>query len=197
MPKKENSRVRILRSANKLFHQHGYDAVTVDQICTDSSSAKGSFYHFFDSKEDLAIALLDDLWNNIEAAMEKTFAIDKAPLAQLRDELQRIHTQSRSSREKTGHINGCPIGFLATTLSSRSEKIRKRASFIYNHMRQFYLTAFEDALDAGELPQEKDPAELADAMLAMVQGIHLLGRTFNSPTRVKRMVNASLTMLTA
>ena len=100
-----------MSSANSLFHQHGYDVVTVDQICADSNSAKGSFYHFFGSKEDLAIQLLDDLWNEVEAAMEETFRSDKPPLEQIRDELHRVYTSARISRERTGHINGCAIGF--------------------------------------------------------------------------------------
>ena len=62
-------------------------------------------------------------------------------------------------------------------------------------MRQFYLSAFEAASATGELSSEQDPAELADAMLAMVQGIHVLGRTFNSPTRVRKLVNSAFAVL--
>ncbi len=139
MHKRESSRPRILNSADELFHGHGYDAVTVDQICEHSGSAKGSFYHFFRSKEDLAIALLDDLWQDSLQSLERTFSTDRQPLEQIRDELHRVYTSARHSRERSGRVNGCPIGFLAATLSSRSDKIRARSAFHYNHMRQFYL----------------------------------------------------------
>ena len=195
MPRKENSRSRILESASHLFHQHGYDVVTVDQICEDSNSAKGSFYHFFDTKEDLAVQLLDKLWEANELALEKTFAPEKPPLEKIRDELHRVYTTARTSREKTGQIGGCAIGFLASSLSPRSERIRKRAIFLYNHMHQFYLSAFQQAQSDGDLRADIDPRELADTMLAMVQGIHTMGRTFNSPARVRRWVNASFAIL--
>lgn len=192
---RNSSRTRILESASQLFHMHGFDVVTVDQICQDSNSAKGSFYHFFSSKEDLAVQLLDNLWERNELALEKTFSKDKPPLEQIRDELHRVYTQARSSRERTGQINGCAIGVLAMSLSSRSEKIRKRASFLYNHMRRFYLASFEQAQSEGDLRADFDTAELADTMLVIVQGIHAMGRTFNSPAKVKRLVNSAFSVL--
>ena len=192
---RNSSRPRILESASQLFHQYGFDVVTVDQICQDSNSAKGSFYHFFASKEDLAVQLLDSLWESNELALEKTFSKDKPPLEQIRDELHRVYSQARASREKTGQINGCAMGVLATSLSSRSEKIRKRATFLYNHTRQFYLAAFEQAQSEGDLRADFEASELADTMLVIVQGIHAMGRTFNSPTRVKRLVNSAFSVL--
>jgi len=192
---RNSSQTRIIESASLLFHQYGFDVVTVDQICHDSSSAKGSFYHFFSSKEDLAVKLLDNLWESNELALEKTFSKDKPPLEQIRDELHRVYSQARASREKTGQINGCAMGVLASSLSSRSEKIRKRASFLYNHTRQFYLASFEQAQSEGDLRADFDASELADTMLVIVQGIHAMGRTFNSPTKVKRLVNSAFSVL--
>lgn len=195
MQGRESSRTRILRSADRLFSEHGYDVVTVDQICADSNSAKGSFYHFFRSKEDLAVQLLDDVWQGIVKAMDKTFAPDRAPLVQIRDELHRVYSSARSTRERSGLVTGCPMAFLAMTLGARSEKIRKRTTFFYNHMRQFYVSAFEQAQASGSMKRDRSPDELADAMLALVQGLHLLGRTFNSPTRVRRMSAAAYRIL--
>ncbi len=57
------------------------------------------------------------------------------------------------------------------------------------------LGAFERAQQEGALSPNQDAADLADAMLAMIQGIHMLGRTFNSPARVRRMVNAAFAIL--
>jgi AcrR family transcriptional regulator len=53
------SKERILAGAKELFLARGYAATTVDAICEKAELTKGSFYYFFDSKEDLGLAVLD------------------------------------------------------------------------------------------------------------------------------------------
>jgi AcrR family transcriptional regulator len=50
---------RILAGAKELFLARGYAATTVDAICEKAELTKGSFYYFFDLKEDLGLAVLD------------------------------------------------------------------------------------------------------------------------------------------
>ena len=51
------SKERILAGAKELFLARGYAATTVDAICEKAELTKGSFYYFFDSKEDLGLAV--------------------------------------------------------------------------------------------------------------------------------------------
>ena len=53
MEKKSNNRVKILNAAWKLFGEKGYDETTVDEIIEATNTSKGTFYHYFKSKEDL------------------------------------------------------------------------------------------------------------------------------------------------
>src|ERR1700745_2407718 len=53
------SKERILASAKELFLARGYAATTVDTICEKAELTKGSVYYFFDSKEDLGLAVLE------------------------------------------------------------------------------------------------------------------------------------------
>ena len=49
----QNSRDKLLDAATRLFHENGYQAVTVNDICKAAQLTKGAFYHHFDSKEAL------------------------------------------------------------------------------------------------------------------------------------------------
>lgn len=49
----QNSRDKLLDAATRLFHENGYQAVTVNDICEATQLTKGAFYHHFDSKEAL------------------------------------------------------------------------------------------------------------------------------------------------
>lgn len=192
MPRDPNRRQNIISGASQLFLAQGYDGVTVDEICKITNSAKGSFYHFFQSKEELAIQLVDEVWHQTQARMQSTFSMEKEPLERIRDELEYTYRQTpilnKGEPRRTRQITGCPIGTLSDSLGRKSEKIRKRINFAYNHMRHFYLTAFAQALDNGDIDSELDASQLADLLLVTIQGIGIIGRNSNNQAKIRKLV---------
>lgn len=58
MPKKsKNTKTKIVTAAWDLFYTQGYDDTTVDDIVEASGTSKGSFYHYFESKDELLNSL--------------------------------------------------------------------------------------------------------------------------------------------
>jgi len=196
MARDPNRRQTIIVGASKLFLLNGYDGVTVDEICSQTNSAKGSFYHFFRSKEDLAVQLVDEIWHQTEQRMEETFSPDKDPLESIRHELILTYTQAHTMKGRARVITGSPIGTLSVSMAGKSEKIRKRINFAFTHMRHFYLAAFTKALDKGEFDSRLDANQLADLLLVTIQGIGIVGRSNNSPAKVKKLVNNIMTTFT-
>lgn len=68
--KKEERHMHILRTAKKLFQDHGYDNVTIADVVKSSNVARGTFYLHFESLEQLLTDLFEeavnDLWEHIE-----------------------------------------------------------------------------------------------------------------------------------
>ncbi len=56
------SKAKLLDAALQVIRTKGYTATTIDDICAAASLTKGSFFHHFKSKEDLALAAIDH-WN--------------------------------------------------------------------------------------------------------------------------------------
>ena len=54
------TRARILDVSTRLFSQNGYDATGVAEICAAASVSKGAFYHHFESKHSVFLAILDE-----------------------------------------------------------------------------------------------------------------------------------------
>ena len=76
-----NTKQKIVSAAWKLFYEQGYDDTTVDDIVFESGTSKGSFYHYFDSKDALLGSLnilfdekYEELMNIIDPDMD---AVDK------------------------------------------------------------------------------------------------------------------------
>jgi TetR/AcrR family transcriptional repressor of nem operon len=80
----ENSRTRLLSATIDLVRANGYAATRVDDVCTAAGVTKGSFFHHFASKEDLAIAAAGQ-WDDRAAQL---FA--RAPFQSEADSLDRL-----------------------------------------------------------------------------------------------------------
>ena len=52
-----NTKGKIVSAAWQLFYMQGYDDTTVDEIVEASGTSRGSFYHYFTSKDDLLTSL--------------------------------------------------------------------------------------------------------------------------------------------
>jgi TetR/AcrR family transcriptional repressor of nem operon len=78
------SRIRLLDAALQLIRTKGYAATTVDDVCEAAGVTKGSFFHHFKGKEDLAIAATEH-WNELTGGL---FA--QAPYRSLPDARDRV-----------------------------------------------------------------------------------------------------------
>lgn len=79
-----DAKARLLDAAMHLIRAQGYSATTVDDICREARLTKGAFFHYFASKEDLAVAAAA----HFAAMAEGLFAA--APYRQLADPLERV-----------------------------------------------------------------------------------------------------------
>jgi TetR/AcrR family transcriptional repressor of nem operon len=55
----KDTREKILNAAAQLIHRQGYNRTGLQEILTTAGVPKGSFYFYFKSKEDLALALVN------------------------------------------------------------------------------------------------------------------------------------------
>lgn len=79
-----NARTRLLNAALQVIRSKGYTATTVDDICQAAGLSKGSFFHHFKSKEDLALGAVEH-WNGLTGGL---FA--EAAYQQIADPRERV-----------------------------------------------------------------------------------------------------------
>lgn len=186
MPRKSNRRELIINTAKSRFLVSGYDVVTVDALCELTTSTKGSFYHFFENKEALAVDVVNHVWHVTETALEDNFSSDTGPRKQLSAEIERIASSYLRSEGKRYFI-GCPVGTLAVSLRGKSLKLTRRLNFALTHMRQFYLNTFEQGLSSGEIQSTLSAADLADQFQIGLQGLSTLGKAQPGSRKVREM----------
>lgn len=82
MPAREDTRHRILDSARRIVASKGYAAVGINEVLGDAKVPKGSFYHFFESKDAFGRAMLDDYFVEYLAEMDDFLAEAGLTMAQ-------------------------------------------------------------------------------------------------------------------
>ncbi len=151
----------------------GFVATTVDEICEAAGLTKGSFFHYFASKEDLARAALD----RFVAAKATWF--QHAPFVKKRDPLQRVYGYVDSIIEmarQPGAPSGCLLGNFAQELSDTHPQIRTQCA---NHFAQWTAT-FKRDLDEAKAKYAPgasfDTQSLAEHFITVLEGALILAK---------------------
>lgn len=190
MDQQTDTRQRIVATARDLIHARSYTDVGVAEICERAGVRKGSFYHFFPSKKDLTLAVLElNLAESKEKLLDRAF--DRAiPPMQRFDRLAELSYELHKERAAlAGHVLGCPVGNLATELATQDEEIRIATGQAFARLQALMRSTLEEAAAAGELPGA-DIDGTAQAMVAYFEGVLMLAKTHNDLEIIHRLLPA-------
>lgn len=180
---------RIVETARQLIHARSYADVGVATICEQAGVKKGSFYHFFPSKQALTLAILDSFQDDLQALLVQAFRPELSPLARLEHFGQLAYEFQAEIKAATGRIAGCPLGNLACELSTQDEIIRRKMVEIFESLQKALHACLRDAVACGELPS-LDIEATAQAMFAYVEGVLLLAKTHNDAEILRQLLPA-------
>lgn len=195
MGRQSDARERLIASAGELWHTRSYADVGVSEICEHAEVQKGSFYHFFPSKRDLALAVIDDTWQRIGLrAMVPIVTGPRPPLERLLELFERGIEAQVELKALTGCTAGCSFGNLVVELATVDDVLRERLSQLFDDWARLIQRALDDAVAAGEMP-EVDTAQAARAVLAYMQGLGVVTKAKDDPRAVADLAPLALRLL--
>lgn len=165
-------------TAARLFLERSYQAVGVDELCQAANVRKGSFYHYFASKSELAKAVVDLHADAFERHLSRSTA--PTPAQKLHAIPDAIGAIQSALEAQFGRAVGCPFGNFAAELSTTDEDLRQHLAGKLAAMERHLAAACHDAAAVGALREGTDPDRLAHALLAQYQGIILLTKLNDS-----------------
>lgn len=187
-----DTRSRILTTARELFHGRSYADVGVKEICDTAQVQKGSFYHFFPSKRDLALAVIEDFadeWAN--GFLAEAFDAELPPMERLEYMILASYFWQKAQKDIEGRMPGCPFGNLALEVSTKDDVIRTKVSAVFTRAKEKFRETLQQAVDEGDLAGI-DTELTAEAMLAYLEGIMLLAKSRNDPEVIRLLGPAIL-----
>ena len=95
------TRDRLIQAAMDVFAQKGYHGATVDDIVAASVTSKGAFYHYFSSKREIFVSLLDQLVAMVEAGVEGAIAREDGAIDKVEAALRTVLEVASAHRDLT------------------------------------------------------------------------------------------------
>jgi len=170
------------------MHARGYEASGVAELCEAAAAPKGSFYYWWPSKQALAVAMLDREWELArEHVLEPAFAAGRPIVDQFARYAELLIDVLKGEVEQTGSVHGCPFGNLVVELATRDHVVRDHAEQILSALRRVFATAITAAQDAGEVAAGLDADDLAEAILAHVEGLFVIAKARSDPAVFERL----------
>jgi TetR/AcrR family transcriptional repressor of nem operon len=178
MGRPSDTREKLLQVAFDLIWDQSYGSVSVDHICERARVNKGSFYHFFPSKSNLAVEAYEENWRERQPELDQIFSPQIPPLERLERWCKNIYDRQKQKAEKYGHICGCPYASLGTELATQDEKIRIKAQELMDRYIRYIESALMDAKRQGLVSIANPPME-ARRVYSTILGMLLQARVRN------------------
>lgn len=161
------TRADLIEAGLGLIMERGYNHTGLDEILRTAGVAKGSFYHFFKSKEDFGLEVVARHAERRLASLDEHLGDAEHPhLARLR----RFFEGSIRRHEDQGFRRGCLFGNLGQEMADQSEVFRGRLEEVLAEYRRRIAGCLRQAQEEGELRLDLDPDRLAGFVLNSWEG---------------------------
>ena len=182
-----HTKQRIINAAKSRFHDKSYANVGIKEICDSANVQKGSFYHFFRSKRDLVIAVIDEFAKDwADGFVSEAFDTTIAPMERIDYLLDAAYFWQKSVKNIKGKMPGCLFGNLALEISTQDDILRLKLDAVFLQAKTRFKETLEDAIAAKEI-KPLDVDATAEAMLAYLEGILLLAKSKNNPDIIYKL----------
>lgn len=171
----------------------GYSSTSVDQIISAAGVSKGSFYHFFKSKEELGDAVA-------QAYLEEALAaIGTGRYLEVKDPLARAFAFVEHI-EKAAPVlwnHGCMLGSFAMDLSGTHCSINACLNRLMENLEARITPMLEPIALACRCDDAPTGRELANHMMAVVEGGIVMAKAHGDPTRIAKAIHEFRRYMTA
>jgi len=173
---KVTAKQKAIEAAQQLMTSNGYSATTVDEIINLAGVSKGSVYHAFKSKEELAITALEDYERRGWAI------VANGPYVKEQDPVKRALGFARHIEKQAPELweHGCLLGSISLEVVDRHPVLHDRIDALFEDFEDGIANVFTPALQARGV-KGISGKELARHMLAVIEGGIITAKSHRQP----------------
>ena len=187
---KQTVREEILQAAEDLFARKGYHKTSMDDIVKESGLSKGAIYGYFESKQDILLALSDRRCASILDRIQSVFSPDDSATDKLEKGLGIVFGDLvEVSREI------CGLSLELWVEAPRIKSLQDGVNIRYGTAHSFIAGIINEGMRRGEFKQDIDADAMASILLATVDGMYLHWATTGRDFDWQKMKSTFLAML--
>lgn len=157
--RRSDTRASIVRTGTALLTEKSYAAVGIEEVLERAGVARGSFYHFFPSKEAFGEAVIDHYADYFDRKLSRLLGDSTvSPLTRL----EAYVDEASRGVEKFDFTRGCLIGSLSQELGAHSVVFRPKLEAVFASWQRHVAGCLRDAVAAGELGSSLDADRAAE-----------------------------------
>jgi len=181
-------RARIIDAAATTMYEQGVAATSLDDVLRAAGSGKSQLYHYFVDKADLVHAVIERQLQLVLAAQPSLGQINSW------HSIDAWAAEIISGHCIPGGPFACPLGTMAAELKN-DDSFRPSLHAAFRKWEAPLARGLKTMQDTGELVVAADPARLAAAVIAAMQGGMLLARVHEDVTPLKDALEAAIAQL--
>ncbi len=178
MGRVSDAKQRLMEAVLELVWTGSYGSTTIDQICEKAGVKKGSFYYFFDSKADLAVAAVQEDWQRRRPELDSLFSPTLPPMERLSKYCDFTYAIQAQLSGRYGHVLGCPLFCVGSEVCTQEDRLQQTIQEILEYKRKYFESAIRDAHAAG-LIEAPDAAAKSRVLFAYLEGLLTQARIQN------------------
>lgn len=161
-PKKTDGQLdtkdQLIRQGTAIFTEKGFSSTGIVEILREINIPKGSFYHYFSSKDEFGLAVVENFGTFFARKLDKWLLnTDRPPLDRLEDFIE----DAKDGMRRYEFRRGCLIGNLGQELGSLSEDFREPLETIFLDWQGRVARCLDEAKTSGHIPTTLNTEEMA------------------------------------
>lgn len=183
--KSSDVKEHILSAAMDLIALNGFNSTGVDAVLKRADVPKGSFYHYFGTKENFGLELIEKFSAEYDVMLDSFFNDKSVP------PVQRIYNYLEhgiSQLSENSCSRGCLIGNLGQELADKNERFRLKLAEIFLSWQGRFEACLQEARAAGHIDAGADTRALAQFILSGWEGAILRAKVMRSKEPLENFV---------
>jgi len=180
-----NTRNLIIQTGADLIGTKGFGATGINGILTVAGVPKGSFYHYFSSKNDFGLAIIETFAEEYDAKLERILTDSSRSCV---DRLRAYFDTGFDNMASCNCARGCLIGNLGQELAGQNEMFRVRLEKVFSGWEKRLERCIAEAQTAGDIGTDIAPSDAASFLLSGWEGAILRSKVVKSTEPMERFV---------
>ena len=179
---------QILDAAASVFARSGFSKARMDDIATESGLSKGTLYWYFNSKDEIILAMVDRLFEREFADLEALKQADGTAIQRMAEFTDFL------IQDLSQYIELIPIVYEYLSLSFRDITIRQTLRDYSRSYLELLIPIIQQGIDQGEFRQA-DASEVAISIGAIIEGTILLWVYDSETIQVEKHIRSGINLL--